>query len=331
MGIGPSSQLSSDDPSHPVNATASELKARNVSELWLRQYLSPKQLEALARLSLFAATFTAAGAAAVWHGAETCPAQLRDAELMLRCLRGLSVLQEVHHAAADPQQHRYSMHLLVRGLAADVQRQQPEDSQTSAMAGLVTHILKVVKLVRSIEYYQTEPEVVELVELAQDLFDLEVPNLEALLRLLTGSESPSASALLQGESDMAKAHRDGIEAMGEMLMFMGRTRLGVMAVCLARMARPSELSAIPTRESTSALSVVLHSCVRYPDAVVMGDQELAELQRMLVPDNSEPLASQLATLWHDQRPRRHGTAGAEDAPTCARAGPPGDAGRPAQP
>ena len=138
MGIAPS-----DDTGQPVSAAARELRARNVSDLWLRRYLSPNQLDAIAGLSLFAATFDAAGAAAVLHGADPGPSQRRNTELLLRCLRGLSILQEVPRAAAGEQQPRYGMHLLVRGLAVPMCcDRQPEDSQdvsSNWVRGLLAH------------------------------------------------------------------------------------------------------------------------------------------------------------------------------------------------
>ena len=45
-----------------------ELKVHRVSSIWLKTFLTPEELDAVARLSVFQGSFSAAGAAAVLHG-----------------------------------------------------------------------------------------------------------------------------------------------------------------------------------------------------------------------------------------------------------------------
>ena len=204
-----------------------------MSDLWLRRYLSPKQLEAIARLSVFA-TFDSTGAAAVMHGADADPAQLRDAELMLRCLRGLSVLQEVQQAAsAYSEPPRYGMHLLVRGLAAEVQQRQPEDSQAEAVTGFVDHVISIGNRLADLE--QTAANAAT----TADLLGLEMPNMQTMLQLLSApSSSVIAVALLEDDSSSCRETQSRHRPAGLCAVKVGpaKARSGGRAHCIQGLA-----------------------------------------------------------------------------------------------
>ena len=101
-----------------AGGAAAQPAAKRVLSAWLDRYLSDDQSRACARLSLFAASFDAAGAAAVLYGAAASPAKRAEAQQTLRTLRGFGILQERQQPAADGQL-RYSMHPLLRDLGCE--------------------------------------------------------------------------------------------------------------------------------------------------------------------------------------------------------------------
>lgn len=140
FGVEPSAGDLTTEP----RGVAADLAAQRVSDVWLSQYISPDQWKATGCLSLFAATFNSDGAAAVVHGPDASPQQRSDTARMLHDLRGVSVVQEVnvqHAAHAEPMHQRYSMHPLVRGLAAEMQAKNPDHGHDRAIVGFVQYML----------------------------------------------------------------------------------------------------------------------------------------------------------------------------------------------
>ena len=287
MGIAPDSELTGNDAAgQPATATASELRARNVSDLWLRQYLSQQQLASLARLSLFAASFDAAGAAAVLHGADAGPVQRREAAVLLRCLRGLSVLQETWEGAADSQPPRYSMHLLVRGLAAGVQRQQLEHIQLAAVTGFLHYVLSVSGKLAGLD-----PAKANATARGYRLFDLEMPNMVAVLHLLAAPDPPDTEPLFAGDSESAARRRDGLDGMGRALSKWGQPRLAMEAARTAYEVRSSRPDEEATLMSAINLSVTLSHAGLKQEAVDVARHACAEHERVLGPEDSATLRS----------------------------------------
>ena len=280
MGIAPSDEGTSDEPDQPRTATARELAARNVSDLWLRWYLTPKQLDTVARLSLFAATFDAAGAATLCLGLNPSLADQRDAAIMLRCLRGLSVLQEARHAAAAAQQPRYGMHLLVRGLAADVLRRQPEDSQTAAVTGFVAYVLDVGDKLASLRESSGNAAAE-----ADRLLALEAPNLQAMLQLMAEPEPYRAMALLEGNSEQAVEWRVLIVRMSYALSWWGQPGLALDAARTAYSARQTWPDDESTLMSANNLSLTLGNAGQFREAADVARQALAAWKRVYGPEH----------------------------------------------
>ena len=214
--------------------------------------------------------------------------QRSDVELMLRCLRGLSVLQGVQQGAADSQQPRYGMHLLVRGQAAQVQRRQPEDQQTAALTGFIDHILSVGKRLASLA--RTAANAVA----ATDLIGLEVLNMQAMLQLMAGPDSPGALTMLQDvvdKSGLAARRRDSIDLMAYALSHWGQPRLALEATRTAYEARKLRPDEEATLRSLTNLCCTLSEAGLHQEAMIKVRQVLAAMQRVLGPEHPDALNS----------------------------------------
>ena len=299
VGIAPNiSEPTSGSPTQSDTATASELRARNISELWLRRYLSPQQLEALGRLSIFAATFDAVSAAGVLHGADASRGQVRDAAVMLRCLRGLSVLQEVQQAAAGLREPRYSMHLLVRSLAVEVQRRQPVESKSVAVTGFIDYLLNVGLCVHVLSLAWS-PELrseqagscSDASAVAMHLMAVEEPNTQAMLRMLARLEPPSAAALLQDDTDPAARRRASLDRLADALAVCCQPGLALEAARAAHTARQPWPDAEATLAAASRLSAHLLFAGQPQAAVSLERRTLRDKQRLLEPEHPSIVTS----------------------------------------
>jgi tetratricopeptide (TPR) repeat protein len=119
-----------------------ELEAARVSKQWLERYLTPENILALARLSVFRGSFDANGAAALQILGGAQPSNTADAvNAAVLQLRNLSLLQPAQSAAAPGALPRYAMHKLVRGIAAELLVQLSRDSGAAdAASSLLSHV-----------------------------------------------------------------------------------------------------------------------------------------------------------------------------------------------
>ena len=221
-GIASSAESPDDDFATEAGGAAAQLDARRVSRFWLRKYLSSRQQAAAARLSLFAATFAADGAAAVLHG-PAAPRQQADSAKMLRGLRGVSVVQEVQQPAAVGQ-CRYSMHPLVHGVAVELRGDMSVSDREAAENNFVAYMLQ-----------ECGGELAGLQRTAVDapvaarLLAVEAPNFAAMLRLVAKAAQSRDVAMLEEDSQRGAARRGAMNRLALSLWLWGNLTLAAEA------------------------------------------------------------------------------------------------------
>ena len=121
--------------------------------------------------------------------------QKQSAAPLLRSLRGLGVLQEPH---SRPQ--RYSMHPLIRQVAADMREQQVGSEHDPVVGAFVGACLRVGKQLSSLHQTASEGAAGDTAAAAR-LLRLETPNFQSLLRLLAPDHEPRFLAMLEQVGD----------------------------------------------------------------------------------------------------------------------------------
>ena len=165
----------------------------------------------------------AAGAAAVLHGPDATAQQRDDAARTLRGLRGVSVVQEVSQPTA-PGQLRYGMHPLVRGLAIDMRREQPDSEHGAAVTGFVWYMLcKVGGELTELDETATSAPV------AAVLLSLESPNIAAMLQLVDQPAESRARDMLEAESQLGTTCRGAMYALASCALKWGQLQLAAEA------------------------------------------------------------------------------------------------------
>ena len=221
--------LASPGPSH--NASAAETEGWQVLAFWLRRHLSHEQRTALARLSLFAASFDTDEAAAVLHGPDADALQRGDAA---KVLRGLSGLNAVHliQPPGTAGQTRYSVQPLMRSVATQLRRELPQAAQDAAAVGFVTHMLRLGgALLAGLDQAAAAAPV------AAQLLDCEAPNFAAMLHIVTVPAGTSAGSMLTEDSQRGSWCRHALDDLAEALARWGQLRLAALAACAARDAK----------------------------------------------------------------------------------------------
>jgi len=260
-----------------------------VSGFWLTQYLSPKQREATASLSLFAATFAADRAAAVMHGAAAGAEQRDDAVNMLRGLRGVSVLQAVTAPQPDTEGHsRYSMHLLIRDLAVELRAKQLQhgDADDTAASGFLSYML-----------HRRGAELIDLdgtaanAAVAARLLGQETQNFAAMLHLVAAPDRHRARAMLEDDSQHGTACRDLMTNLAVALAEWGQLQLAEQVGRAALTASRQWPDQPDTMTSMSNLGVWLSDLGQYEAAADIARQALTARQGVLGPEHPATLTS----------------------------------------
>ena len=285
-GIGSAAQLLAGGPSvAATSSSAAELKARRVSGFWLSQYLSVQQQGAFACLSLFAAIFDTAGAAAVLHGVGPTVQQQADVAEILRGLRDVGVVQEVQQPAVSGQP-RHSMHPLVRDLGAELRGKQPADGQDAATIGFVAYMLRKggTELAALERTAAAAP-------VAARLLAWEARNFAAMLRIVAAPCQTRAGAMLQEDSLKGKTCRKALDDMSAALSYWGQLALAAEAGRVAWKARRRWPEHPDTLASMANLSLRLSEVAQYEAAANMTQQVVTVRQRVQGPKHPETLTS----------------------------------------
>ena len=322
-GINRGAQLACGDDD---GGAAAQLEAKRVSRVWLDRYLSDDQRHATACLSLFAASFDAAGAAAVLCGGIATAEQHNEAKQVLQTLHGISIIQKLRQPAS-PQGYeqnetagtRYSMHPLLRDLAADLSRRrpggylmrlldrvltalgiedlldqvlimlrfkQPGGQHKTAVIGFVVHTLSAVgnELVSLGQTASSAPA-------AAQLLGWEAPNVAAMLQMISGSVRHHAKSLLEEESQRGELCRAAMDALAQGLSHWGQLQLAERAGRVAWNARRQWPHDPRTLASMASLSCYLANLGQHQQAADMAQEALTARQRVLGPEHPDTLSS----------------------------------------
>ena len=224
------------------------------------------------------------------YGPSASPQQQADAVMMLRRLRGVSVVQKV---AVSVRQPRYSMHPLVRSVAVSLRGRQPADGDDTATFRFVTYMLIIM---------QRGAGLVSLGHTAQDapdaaqLLALEAPNLAAMLKLmpqLVGAATPSsAGSMLQPEENLQRGRGcSDAHHLETALWSWAQLQLAAEAAWAALNASQQRPELPDTLSSISTLCCKLGALGRHKEEAEWARLVLEVEQRYLGPEHPSTQAS----------------------------------------